>query len=299
MSSKTSLSYAQSFISLVLFSTLSIPHAMADSTQARCDIYPKGEDHTDVVIPCVFSQRQGYISINRSDKVFHALSPQDDAIGHFKDQNGNDVYRQSGLGKNGLIFRFKTESIFLYWDTAGLPDTVNSKSKTKSHHAFDKTLKLHGISFHISSANNSSLNTLTIKPSGLEVDNSVIEQEIDGTISGAEIADINSDGSPEIYVYITSAGSGSYGNIIAYSTNNNKSLNGIYLPPLSDDKINSKGYMGHDEFTIIETSLARRFPLYKEGDTNSEPTGGMRQLQYKLVPGEATWQLKLVNFTDF
>jgi hypothetical protein len=59
----------------MFFSLLSISLAQADSVQARCDIYPKGEDHTDVVIPCVFSQRQGYISINRSDNVFHDLTP--------------------------------------------------------------------------------------------------------------------------------------------------------------------------------------------------------------------------------
>ncbi len=44
--------------------------AAADSTQARCDIYPLGEDHTDVMIPCTFSQRQGYITINRDDAHF-------------------------------------------------------------------------------------------------------------------------------------------------------------------------------------------------------------------------------------
>lgn len=33
--------------------------AAADSTEARCDIYPKGDDHTDVIIACTFSQRQG------------------------------------------------------------------------------------------------------------------------------------------------------------------------------------------------------------------------------------------------
>ncbi len=61
-----------------------------------------------------------------------------------------------------------------------------------------------------------------------------MEQEIDGTVSGVEIADFNSDGSPEIYVYVTSAGSGSYGDLVAYSSNNNKSISGIYLLPLTE-----------------------------------------------------------------
>lgn len=70
-------------------------------------------------------------------------------------------------------------------------------------------------------------------------------------------------------------------------------------PPLEDDKKRSHGYMGHDQFQIIETSLARRFPIYKDGDSNHKPTGGTRQLQYKLVAGEASWKLDLVESTDY
>lgn len=299
MSSCFPLSYNNFFILLILSSVLNIPVAMADSAQARCDVYPKGEDHTNVSIPCVFSQRQGFITINRSDNMNHELTPQGNVVGNFKDQDGNMVYRQSGLGKIGVIFRFKNESIYVYWDTAGLPKNVNKNSNLSNNQAFDKKMDLLGISFHVSCPNDSSLNTLVIKPSGLTIDNSVIKKEIDGTVTGAEIADINSDGSPEIYVYVNSVGSGTYGDVVAYSANNKKSLSGIYLPPLADDKKNSQGYMGHDEFSVIETSLARRFPIYKEGDTNNNPSSGTRQMQYKLVSGEASWQLKFVDAMEF
>ncbi|WP_457668367.1 PliI family lysozyme inhibitor of I-type lysozyme [Thiolapillus sp.] len=170
---------------------------------------------------------------------------------------------------------------------------ANAGEQEKGSLAFDKTLSLEGISFHISSPNNSSINQLTIVPSGLEIDNSTIKQKIDGTVTNAEIADLNADGSPEIYIYVTSAGSGSYGELVAYSANHKKSLSEVYLPPLTDDKKNSQGYMGHDEFAIVENTLVRRFPVYNKNDTNAAPTGGTRQLQYKLVPGEATWLLKL------
>jgi len=160
---------------------------------------------------------------------------------------------------------------------------------------FDKTFSLQGITFHVVASNEGSLNQLTITTKGLQVDDTVITQEIDGTVTSAEIGDINADGSPEIYVYINSAGSGSYGSLVAYSTNNKKSLSDIYLPPLEYDKKNSVGYMGHDEFTLIENNLGRRFPVYNEGDANCCPKGGIRQLQYKLIQGEASWQLKLVN----
>jgi hypothetical protein len=191
-------------------------------------------------------------------------------------------------------YRLRIKELKEKYALSGIQDRSGSTSN-----GFDKVLKLEGITFHVQATNEGSLNQLTITPSGLSIVNDVIKQEIDGSVTGAEVADINADGSPEIYVYINSAGSGSYGSLVAYASNNKKSLTGIYLPPLEDDKKNSVGYMGHDEFTVIESSFARRFPIYKKEDSNANPTGGMRQLQYKLVPGEATWKLKLVNSTEF
>ena len=92
----------------------------ADWTEARCDVYALGEDHTDKVIPCTFAQRQGSITITRSDDVTHELSPAGDAPGNFRDQHGRMVHRQSGLGDQGQIFRLPDESVYVYWSTAGL-----------------------------------------------------------------------------------------------------------------------------------------------------------------------------------
>jgi len=164
---------------------------------------------------------------------------------------------------------------------------------------FDQVLELQGISFHVICPNQGSINQLKIIPAGLEIDNSVITQEIDGSVTGMQVADLNRDGSPEIYVYVHSAGSGSYGELIAYSANHKKSLSGIYLPPLADDAENFNGYMGHDEFIVIDGSLVRRFPIYAAGDTNINPTGGTRQLQYKLIAGEASWILELDKSSSY
>jgi hypothetical protein len=95
----------------------SLPSA-ADSTQARCEIYPKGSDKLETMVPCTFGQRQGYITITREDGVTYDLSPVGDTPGNFRDQDGRAVYRQSGLGETGLIFRFPKESVFVYWDNA-------------------------------------------------------------------------------------------------------------------------------------------------------------------------------------
>jgi len=164
---------------------------------------------------------------------------------------------------------------------------------------FDATLELQGIRFRVVSANEGSINRLRIEPSGLEIDNRPIEGEIDGSVTAAEVADINADGSPEIYVYVASAGSGSYGSVVAYSANRRKSLSAIYLPPVAGNPAASKGYQGHDEFAVVEGTFVQRFPVYRDADTNSKPTGGTRQLQYKLVPGEAGWLLKLDRTVEY
>ncbi|MFZ9311003.1 MAG: PliI family lysozyme inhibitor of I-type lysozyme [Arenimonas sp.] len=164
---------------------------------------------------------------------------------------------------------------------------------------FKKEFELNGIRFVVEATNEGSMNNLTITPSGLSEANDVISREIDGSVTNAEIGDINADGSPEIYVWVNSAGSGSYATPIGYASNNNKSMSEIYFPPISEDAVNSKGYMGHDEFAVVEGVVAQRFPIYKDGDTNAQPSGKMRQLQYKLTPGEAGWVMKVDRVEEF
>lgn len=165
--------------------------------------------------------------------------------------------------------------------------------------AFDRSLTLQGVTFRVVCANDSSVNRLEIIPAGLEIDNAPISREIEGTVSGAEVADLNVDGSPEVYVYVTSAGSGSYGSLVAYGANRRKSLSEIYLPPITGHPTAWNGYMGHDRFAVVENVLARRIPIYKPGDSNAAPTGGTRQLHYKLTAGEAGWVLRLDRIVEY
>ncbi len=165
--------------------------------------------------------------------------------------------------------------------------------------AFNKELNYQDVHFLVNASNSGSKNSLTITPSGLSDVNDIITREIDGTVTNAEAADINADGSPEIYVWVNSVGSGGYASPIGYSANKKKSLSEIYFPPISDDPVNRKGYAGHDEFAVVEGAIAQRFPLYGENDTNAAPTGKTRQLQYKLTQGEASWVMKLDRVTEF
>lgn len=157
---------------------------------------------------------------------------------------------------------------------------------------FTHKLSLHGISFAISSQGNS----LRIVPSGLKKDNSPIERTIEGVVTGADIGDINVDKSPEIYIYVKVKDNTS---LIAYSANKRKSLSEIYLPPFTDDHKIAKGFRGGSEIALVENVVAQRFPIYKDGDSDGKPTGGTRQLQYKLKAGEAGWLLKLDKTVEY
>lgn len=148
----------------------------------------------------------------------------------------------------------------------------------------------------VSASDAGSLNTLTVRLADTETSAS---QDIDGAAYRAEIADLNSDQRPEVYVAISSAGSGSYGSLVAYVIEEDFRLSPITLPDLVDDEAASDGYMGHDEFAVVETSLVRRFPLYASCDVNADPSGGTRNVVYKLEKSGNQWLLKRARITDY
>ena len=61
----------------------------------------------------------------------------------------------------------------------------------------------------------------------------------------------------------------------------------------------AQGYLGHDQFEVVEGCLVRRFPLYKPGDTNAKATGGACQICYKLKAGVASWILRPTSVLKF
>lgn len=180
-----------------------------------------------------------------------------------------------------------------------LAQSASTRMQAISGKPFHARLQLQGIRFDVHATSRGSINSLTVTPHGLKERNEVIHETIEGTVTAAEVADINSDGSPELYIYVTSAGSGSYGRVVGYSANRRKSLSAIYLPELADDQVHGRGYQGHDEFRVVEGRLVRTFPIYNPGDLQSKPTGGTRQLQYALHPGEAGWILRVHKSSAF
>jgi len=137
-----------------------------------------------------------------------------------------------------------------------------------------------------------SLSTIKISTKDFEYNYPEIYKDRD-PISDIFLSDLDGNGFDEIYIITTSVGSGSYGTVLGFASNKDKSLSMINFPEIQEGDNNFVGYVGHDIFRIEDPTLVRTFPIYKQGDTNQNPTGGTRKLVYGLYPGEAMWQLKV------
>jgi len=111
------------------------------------------------------------------------------------------------------------------------------------------------------------------------------------------VEDLDSNGYDELYLITTSSGSGSYGSIFGFASNQDLSLTTIYVPEITENDVQLDGsffgYMGHDSIYSNESKMFRKYPLFKEGDPNCCPTGGDRTLSYQLKAGEASWILEI------
>ena len=125
---------------------------------------------------------------------------------------------------------------------------------------------------------------------GLANDAVAIDRDVPGTVVAADVADLDADGSPEVYIHVGASARNGRAALVAYSANRGKSLSDIYLPALEDGQGAAIGFVGPEEMAVVDASLVRRFPV--EG-------GRIRQLQYRLHAGEAGWEFRLERTDEF
>lgn len=270
------------------------PQARADAVRSECGFSNNPDTRPEQTSSCIFSQRQGFINIRIDGGTELELAPVGEQPGNYRDQDNNPVYRQRGLADQGQLFKLPDSYLFVLW-VPGQFDCDSEKLTTPN------TCRLNygSLGFELQATADSSENTLRLNTVGLHNDQGELNAELDGVAYRAEVADLDGNGWPEVYVYVASAGSGSYGSLAAFAVNNGKSLSPVYLTPLEQSPEATKGYMGHDEFAVVENRLVRRFPVYLAGDTNAEPSGGTRQIQYRLDAGEAGWILAVDRVVEY
>ncbi|MFA6086635.1 PliI family lysozyme inhibitor of I-type lysozyme [Mucilaginibacter sp.] len=109
--------------------------------------------------------------------------------------------------------------------------------------------------------------------------------DLDGTITDAYNADMDTDGNPEILIQSKGKDTVNYAKVYAFEFNNS-GVNKLDFPRLTNSQ--KKGYRGDDNFYIKEGKLIREFPIYDSNDKTAKPTGAKRQLEYSLRSNDFT-----------
>lgn len=153
---------------------------------------------------------------------------------------------------------------------------------------FDTTLKIGKVGYRVTCTNKASeKNEMTVSMIGFEEQRGDVNLDVRGKVQSCEIDDLNRDGFPDVVIYISSEGDKRKGSVISIASEANKSISAIMFPDITDDAKLSAGYKGGDQFKLFNGILTRRFPVYSTTDsTNTAPTGVIRQIIYKVVPGE-------------
>jgi len=280
------------------------------------DSYAKRNEGYDWVAVSIKKGRNNSIAISirsRADKKKPTCTF--DAKAYAIEENTFETYYN---GKN-IRFEFLNNSIkisttneedtnILYFFCSGGANIAGSYTKIEGdldgnqvdQTSFSSVLSLQDVGFNISAIRKDGINTLSIFTFGLKEQDYNEAFEIPGEqVIDAEVEDLNADGSPDLFVYTQSDGSGSYGKVYAFSVNNKKSMSQVYFQPTAENASIKEGYMGHDEFQVVENRLVQRFPIYKTGDSNANPTGGIRQISYKMKEGEAMRKLVVDKISEY
>lgn len=91
---------------------------MADTVDARCDVFQAGDDKATSSGLCTFSQRQGFVTIRLKGGQTVELKPNASTANAFFDEQGEPAKREILEANRGQVYRLEKQSIFVFWDTA-------------------------------------------------------------------------------------------------------------------------------------------------------------------------------------
>lgn len=153
---------------------------------------------------------------------------------------------------------------------------------------FKKELDHKGVKYLVESRAGLEHYILRVEHRGSLSKNSILERDIDRKIYAAEISDLDMNGVPEIYIYGKSNDSDEYGDVFCFTLGDDGALTQIFVPTL--DPYISKGYMGHDQFSVSDIFLNRKFRVSSEVSVEE-----IQKVKYALTKSNAGLFLNEVN----
>lgn len=153
---------------------------------------------------------------------------------------------------------------------------------------FEETLREGQISFTVSSPNVPERNTLVIYSQGLESRNDTFQIEVNGFVHNAQLADINADGFPEVYVFTQQKEEKEKGDVYIFTSYRNRSYGQAFLQQLPEANTLMPQQTSVDHFALEEGQLIRKVAAGTEGQDAATAT---KEIVYELKSGEASYQL--------
>ena len=171
----------------------------------------------------------------------------------------------------------------------GVPTTASIHSRlTPVESQFNKALRFNVYTFAVTAADTGRVRDVQVKAYRGELLLTNFQVRVDGAVTGMEVADLDNNRFPELYVYSTSAGSGSFGRVYGWQFLPERKAD---ITPANWRSTMPQGYMGHDSLWVERDILCRKFPIYQPGDANAEPSGGYQMMRYKLQPAGTAFSL--------
>jgi len=164
--------------------------------------------------------------------------------------------------------------------------------KTEILHAqfkkIDTTVTTGNVGYRVRCSNSyPDKNDVTLKLIGFEKEAKGTSFLVGGQIAYAMIDDLNNDNYPELLLVSFNGPHFQYGITYVLASKENKSLLFFSSKDIMMDGKLSPGYRGHDQFSLFNGSLIQKFPIYNTGDTDENPTGGSRVVQYQMAMTES------------
>lgn len=154
---------------------------------------------------------------------------------------------------------------------------------------FEETLREGSISFTVSSPNVPERNTMVIYSQGLENRNDTFQIEVAGMVHDAQLADLNTDGFPEVYVFTQQKEEEQKGDVYIFTSFRNRSYGQAFLQELPQANTLMPEQRSVDHFALGDSLLIRK--VAAAGATGEDAAAATKEIVYELKSGEASYQL--------
>jgi len=155
---------------------------------------------------------------------------------------------------------------------------LDSRQLTKSD--FAKQLNWKNLTFNLFAKKTTPIGDLTIEVPALSEGHQTRTTPYKGTITDAQLVDLDKDSSPELIVFLDSGKPNKGTSVKVFSVIEDQTMKEIEFPNLWSNPDFGDNYMGRNTFSIVDDALVLTFPVF---DDNLNLTDQQKEVRYKMI----------------